>query len=270
MDKSQPRWSRWLANLPPDGAIRNLIAVSIVALACGALVSTAAVLLQPRYAAQLEAIRQASMANLIESVPSLSSLLISSSADSLATHLVDLDTGCFVSDIDIAAFDARAAENDPAMSRALTADDGDPRTLLKRRSNLEQVHLLYTNDALQMAILPIHGPGYQSTLYAWLVLAGDLNTIIALNVHENAETPGIGTRVEDPAWQQRWTDKQLYDDTGDLAIQVVRNGTDSPYQVDGISGATRTSQGVGNMVRFWTGPLGFGPFLDRLRRGESC
>jgi Na+-transporting NADH:ubiquinone oxidoreductase subunit NqrC len=48
----------------------------------------------------------------------------------------------------------------------------------------------------------------------------------------------------------------------------VRGGT-GEFEVDGISGATRSSSGVGNLVRFWLGENGFGPFLARLRQGEA-
>jgi len=258
------------SRLAPDGALQNVLMTSLVALVSALFVSTAAVLLQPRYAAQQSALRQASMANLIESIPSLSSLVLASDADSLQTQLIDLDSGCRATEVSAAEFDARTAENDPEQSRALTTEDGDAQAMLKRRSDLEKVHLLFDKEQLQMAILPVHGPGYQSTLYAWLVLDKDLSSIIALSVTEHAETPGIGSRVEDPAWQRQWTDKQLLDESGELVIRVVKNADDTPYQVDAISGATRTSLGVSNMVRFWTGPLGFGPFLELQRRGEPC
>jgi Na+-transporting NADH:ubiquinone oxidoreductase subunit C len=264
------RLRHWIETQPTDGAARNLLMMCTVAIVSALLVSSTAIWLQPKHAAHLSAMRAASMSSLIESIPSLASLVMSSSADVLETHLIDLDTGCFVEDGDVDAFDAQQAATDPEQSRALTSEDGDTATLLKRRTHLERVHLLYDNAALQLAILPVQGPGYQSTLYAWLVLDSDLDTIVALNVHEHGETPGIGSRVEDPLWQQQWTDKKLLDDQGNLAIRVTQSAASSPNELDGITGATRTSMGVGNMVQFWTGPLGFGPFLDRQRQGDPC
>ncbi len=264
------RLRHWINTAPVDGAAHNLVMMCAVAIVSALLVSSTAIWLQPKYAAHLGAMRATSMASLIESIPALASLVMSSSADSLESRLIDLDTGCFVENVDVDAFDARQAENDPQQSRALTSDDGDTATLLKRRTYLQRVHLLYDNTALQMVILPVHGPGYQSTLHAWLVLAGDLDTIVALNVHEHGETPGIGSRVEDPLWQKLWTNKKLLDEQGNLSIGVTQNTATSPNEVDAITGATRTSLGVSNMVRFWTGPQGFGPFLDRQRRGDPC
>ena len=44
---------------------------------------------------------------------------------------------------------------------------------------------------------------------------------------------------------------------------------DAPYAVDGLSGATITSRGVTNLLQFWLGPEGFGPYLTRLRAGQG-
>jgi Na+-transporting NADH:ubiquinone oxidoreductase subunit C len=56
-----------------------------------------------------------------------------------------------------------------------------------------------------------------------------------------------------------------------VRIAVVKGGVDatSPdarYQVDAIAGATLTSNGVANLLNFWLGDLGFGPYLERLHR----
>lgn len=261
---------QWHGAQAADGVYRNLLMTSAVAFVAAVCVSTAAVLLQPRYAAQLDAARQASMAILFESIPALESIVLSSSADSLQTQLVELDSGCFVTDIDVAGFDSREAQNNPVLSREMTSSADGSTTLLKRRANYAKVHLLREDNELRLLILPVYGPGYQSTLYAWLALAGDLDTVMALNVYEHAETPGIGSRVDDPAWQGLWRDKHLLNDDGEIAIDVVKQAVDSPTVVDGITGATRTSRGVANMVRYWVGADGFGLFLDRLRRGEPC
>ncbi|NND92753.1 MAG: NADH:ubiquinone reductase (Na(+)-transporting) subunit C [Granulosicoccus sp.] len=259
-----------LTGRPPDGVVRNVIATATVAGLCALLVATAAVLLQPRHAAHLQAARQASMARLIESIPQLQSIVLSSTADSLQSRIVELDTGCFVAGMDADAFDARKALEEPSQSRELSAADGDVTMMPSRRAHFAKVDLLYDRERLQMAILPVSGPGYQSTLHAWLVLAADLNTIVALAISEQGETPGIGSRIENPQWQQSWSGKQILDENDQVAIRVVRNADGSPNQVDGISGATRTSQGVSNMVRFWMSDLGFGPLLQHLRRGDPC
>ena len=259
----------WYHSQPADNAVRNLFMTGAVALLAALAVSTAAVILQPIFQEQESLRRQASMNKLMEKIPSLAALLAESNADTFESRLVNLDTGCYENDIDLATFDARTAESDPARSRELNPSDGE-KILLKRRSLHEIVHLLFNDEGLQLSILPVHGPGYQSTLHAWLVLASDLNTIVALNVYEHADTPGIGSRIEDEIWQRTWQDKQLFDASGDVAISVVKHSAKTRMEVDAISGATRTSNGVGNMVRFWVGDYGFGPFLTLLKTGKTC
>jgi Na+-transporting NADH:ubiquinone oxidoreductase subunit C len=267
-------WTHRLINAynaqPSNSVCKNLVMTITVSLAAAIVVSTAAVLLQPRHAAQLAAIRSASMATLIKSIPTLEQIVLSSGADSFQSELVDLDSGCYVAGVDVSNFDSRAAASDPAHSREMQVSADGLSPLLKRRANWAPVFVLHDRGALQLLVLPVYGPGYQSTLYAWLALAGDLNTVVALNVYEHGDTPGIGSRVEDPEWQSSWGDKQLTNEQGLIAISVVSQAAETVNQVDGISGATRTSQGVGNMVKFWVGAQGFGPFLDRLKQGEVC
>ena len=44
---------------------------------------------------------------------------------------------------------------------------------------------------------------------------------------------------------------------------------EDPYRVDGMSGATITSKGVTNLLQFWLGPNGYGPYLAAYRSGRS-
>jgi Na+-transporting NADH:ubiquinone oxidoreductase subunit C len=116
--------------------------------------------------------------------------------------------------------------------------------------------------------------GYQSTLYGFLALTEDTNTVLALKFYEQNDTPGIGGRIQDPDWEALWPGKRVFDKAGVLRIgvargKVARSSANADYQVDGISGATRTSLGVNGLVRFWLGDLGFGRFLKRVRRGEG-
>ncbi|GHD99720.1 hypothetical protein U879_06235 [Defluviimonas sp. 20V17] len=87
-------------------------------------------------------------------------------------------------------------------------------------------------------------------------------------IFAQSETPGLGARIADPAWQVLWAGRRAVTPSGKIVISVVRGNATGPSEVDGISGATRSGIGVARMVRFWLGPEGFGPFLARLRSGE--
>ena len=87
-----------------------------------------------------------------------------------------------------------------------------------------------------------------STLYGYLALKSDLETIQGLTFYEHAETPGLGGEVDNPAWKAQWEDQKLYDESGEPAAEVFKGTAPSgdPYAVDGLSGATITSRGVTN------------------------
>jgi Na+-transporting NADH:ubiquinone oxidoreductase subunit C len=125
------------------------------------------------------------------------------------------------------------------------------------------------DERIDLIILPVSGRGYQSTLHAWLVLDGDTRTLRALKFYQHGETPGVGARIEEAEWQAQWQDLRAFDESGVLRIGVRSPGggfsDDAAYQVDGISGATRTMQGVDGMLRFWLGEFGYAAFLQRVR-----
>ena len=115
-----------------------------------------------------------------------------------------------------------------------------------------------------LLVLPVRGSGYQSLIRAYLALEPDLRTVAALTVVEQGETPGLGSRIADPAWQALWAGKRIADEDGDIVIEVVRGEADGPYEVDGVTGATRTGNGITDMLHFWLGEWGYEPFLDRV------
>jgi Na+-transporting NADH:ubiquinone oxidoreductase subunit C len=126
---------------------------------------------------------------------------------------------------------------------------------------------------VRLIVLPVHGSGYVSTLYGHLALDSDGRTIRGLDFYEHAETPGLGSEIETPAWRALWPGKLTRDASGALRVGVAKgkvdpDGPDAAYQVDGITGATRTGIGVTNLLRFWLGPDGYGPYLERLSRTQ--
>ncbi|MCI5146424.1 MAG: FMN-binding protein, partial [Candidatus Electrothrix sp. AR3] len=83
-----------------------------------------------------------------------------------------------------------------------------------------------------------------------------------------------GGGVENPNWQAGWLGKKIYNQEGKPIIRVVKGkatstGEANLYQVDGVSGATLTMQGVNNLMRFWFGEHGFAPFLQRQQEGKK-
>jgi len=252
-------WWRRLLALPNDSPVKTLAVALLVALAAAFVVSTASVLLRPLQEANRERERQAQITALVTAAIG--------DVGPLRARIVDLATGAFAPDIDPVTFDQRKAARDPAQSVAIPA--ADDIAGIGRRATHARVFLRETGGRPDLIVLPVHGQGYQSMLYGYLALRGDFNTVAALSFYEQGDTPGLGSRITERAWQAGWRDKKIADDAGAVKIAVARGKGEGPYEVDGITGATRTGQGVTNLVRYWLGPHGFGRLLDRLRKGGA-
>jgi Na+-transporting NADH:ubiquinone oxidoreductase subunit C len=123
---------------------------------------------------------------------------------------------------------------------------------------------------VDMVILPVHGYGLWSTMYGFLALSGDGQQVRGLTFYQHAETPGLGGEIENPRWLAKWEGRKVFGPAGEVRLQVVHGNVDpgsewAEWSVDGLSGATLTADGVSNMVQYWLGDQGFGPFLARLR-----
>ncbi len=141
-------------------------------------------------------------------------------------------------------------------------------------ANGENVEIYLEKDGgvLQQIILPISGPGLWSTMRGYLALAPDGNTIKGIRFYEHGETPGLGDQIDKPDWRELWVGKRLYGDDNTPRIEVIRgfvqrdaSNPDAQHQIDGLSGATLTGNGVTKLVQQWTGPDGFGPYLETYR-----
>ena len=189
--------------------------------------------------------------------------------DQVEVRVVNLDTGDFVDDIDGATYDQRKAAKDPSMSDAVPPEADVAG--IQRRARYAPIYVVKDGDEIATIILPIHGYGLWSTMYGFLALEGDASTVKGLTFYEDGETPGLGGEINNPRWQARWVGRQLFDDQGEARLRVIRGSPDpnSPeaiHQVDGISGATLTVNGVNNAIEYWFGDSGFGKFLARFRQ----
>ena len=253
-----------------DHPLKALVVVFTVALVCSVLVSTATVALKPVQLRNQLIERSRNIVALSGLIPvgdALPNDEILKVVERLDMRVVNLETGEFDASIDPLTFDSRAAANDPELSVAIpTAEDS---ARLGRRSRFAIAYLVWEADRLQRIILPIHGQGMWSTLYGYIALEADLNTIAAISFYEQAETAGLGDQVERPDWQVRWQGRRLFDNQGNVRFRVA-SGTvqeETPaarHQVDGLTGATVTGDAVTRLIQYWFGPHGYGAFLDKM------
>ena len=180
--------------------------------------------------------------------------------------VIDLEKGEEVTDIDPLTFDQRKARNDPESSDAAPPNDAG----VNRVPHHALAYKVANEEGLlEMMIVPVEGYGLWSTLYGYLALDSDLNTVRGLAYYEHGETPGLGGEVDNPRWRAQWIGRKIYDQDGELAIEVIKGSAgpaeQAPHKVDGLSGATITARGVSGMMRFWLGEHGFGPYFDHLQ-----
>lgn len=251
---------------------RTLTVALSVCLVCAVVVSSAAVLLRPVQNKNETLNRQTNIlqaAGLYE--PGMSGDDVRARFDNIERRFVELETGEYVDMPD--SYDYISAKQNPEMSKDLPGKE-DPAGI-RRKPEAAQVYLARDEQGeLDKIILPVHGYGLWSTLYGFLALESDANTVAGLGFYEHGETPGLGGKVDSKAWKSQWPGKKIYDEDGDVAIQVLKgdvpdNAPDREHKVDGLSGATLTTRGVDNLVRYWVSDEGYRPYLNRLR-GESA
>ncbi|MEM6901013.1 MAG: Na(+)-translocating NADH-quinone reductase subunit C [Pseudomonadota bacterium] len=251
--------------LPPDSVPKTIFTAVSLCLVASMVVSAAAVSLRPTQ--EINKLRDKQI-NIVQVAgiydPNTD---ISESYAAIEPMIVDMVTGEFTDEFDVEIYDDREAAEDPALSTALEDDPASIGT----RADFRTIYLLRDeNGALDKVILPIHGYGLWSTMYGFLALEEDANEIFGLQFYEHGETPGLGAEIKNPRWVALWNGKKLNDVNGDLQITVAKNpppaGED--YYVNALSGATLTSNGVHNLVRFWVSDAGYGAFLDRIKAGE--
>ena len=133
------------------------------------------------------------------------------------------------------------------------------------------VYLVMDGDRTAQVILPIEGAGLWSTMYGYLSVENDGNTVRGLRFYSHGETPGLGDQVDKPFWRDQWPGKKLYAENGEPQIEVVKGPAPagSDYQIDGLAGATLTGNGISLFVRHWIGDEGYGPYLKSLGEEES-
>lgn len=105
-------------------------------------------------------------------------------------------------------------------------------------------------------VVPISGKGLWSTIYGYLALERDADHVRGVTFYKHGETPGLGGECENPVWCAQWKGKSILDEQRKLFGVVVKKGKVDPsipvekaHKVDGLSGATITSNGITNFVK---------------------
>ncbi|WP_223670642.1 Na(+)-translocating NADH-quinone reductase subunit C [Kangiella shandongensis] len=248
-----------------ESPIKTIIVAVVLSLVCSIVVSFAAIKLKPQQELNKELDRKRNIliaAGLLEQGGTQGE--IEELFKQVETHVVDLETGELVEPPK--NFNQRKFAKDPETNKVLEgkADIAG----IKKRSQLANVYLVRDGQQLDTVILPVHGYGLWSTMYGFLALEPDTTTVVGFKYYEQGETAGLGGEVENPTWRAFWPGKEVLNEQGEPVIKLVKGAAQNEHQVDGLSGATLTSNGVENTLHYWLGKDGFGPFLAKIRAGE--
>ncbi len=263
-----------------DSTGKTLLVAFLLCVVCSIIVSTAAVALKGKQVHNklLDKNRNIlAAAGMLEEGKSVQEIF----EKRLEVKLVNIETGEYLTtETATEQWQKEALKNPVAYDQRKAAKTGDKNIILKgsediasikRQAKYAVVYLAKDQDGkVDKIILPVHGYGLWSTLYGFLALQTDATTVVGLGFYEHGETPGLGGEVDNPKWKALWPGKEVFDETGDVSIRLIKGNVDpsnpnAEHMVDGLAGATLTSNGVTNLLRFWLGANGFGPYLEKVK-----
>ena len=262
--------------LAKDSTPGTILIATILCVVCSLAVSAAAVALKPY---QVENVRLDQKKNILDAagIPTdefgkpaseLSSAEIDNLYKWVEEEMVDLDTGDYDTEFDKSTFNLEEQASNVSTSEPIVGepyDNGEDR----RPKSMKVFLVRHEGEGpIQQVVLPIYGKGLWGTLWGYLALQSDLTTVQGITFYQHKETPGLGGEVDNPAWKAQWDGLQLYNDRGEPAVHVAKGpaSEDDPSAVDGLSGATITSNGVTALVQYWVSDQGYGPYLKKLKK----
>ena len=240
------------------GTVGFVLAVCVV---CALLVSFSAVQLKPLQKANKLLDQQTKILEASGLLEKAGKDVVKTYNEFVVARMIDLDSGEFIEG-DVINFDERRNSRDKALSIKPESDLAG----INRRSNTAVVYLV-KNDAgvINTVVLPIVGSGLWDLMYGYVGLEADWNTVKSVIYSDHKETPGLGAEVLNPAWKALWPGKKIYNDAGEVKAKLVKGGAKASdiHGVDGLSGATLTSNGVTNTLQFWFGKEGYSTFITK-------
>lgn len=259
---------------PPEfdrDSTANTIKVAVqLCLVCSIIVSLCAVVLRPMQAANRKVFEQK---NILQACGLYDADTdIAEAFKGVTPRIIELDSGDYDAEKEEAIddFDTVQAERDGTMIEDDIAN-------IKRREAYAKVYEIDADKdgTPEQIVLPIRGYGLWSILYGFIALdVSEINggltnvKVDGLTYFKHGETPGLGGEVDNPNWKAKWPDKLVFDADGNVVLKVAK-AAKGDSEVDALSGATITSKGVTNMLQYWLGEQGYGPFLKKLQSNSK-
>ena len=244
-----------------DSVKNTFLVMSVLCIICSVLVSGAAVGLKSRQDANaaLDLRKNILSVSGIDYVDGDIEQLFS---NNIEARLVDLNTGSYVKKTEYSKMDATSFDLKKLNKKEEMTDlkGNDPAGIGGMRENYAVVYLY---PEKQQLILPVRGKGLWSTLKGFISVSADDFTTRGITFYSHGETPGLGGEVDNPTWKAQWNQsKQTIDVDGQVILNVTKSGAAGPNDIDGLAGATITTQGVDKLIKYWLGSEGFGVYLE--------
>lgn len=126
------------------------------------------------------------------------------------------------------------------------------------------------DDGTTKYVIPVYGAGLWGPIWGYVALNDDGNTVYGTNFSHQGETPGLGARITEQEFQDKFNGKQLIKEGAFKSVEVVKKGqkpSNGGDYVDAITGATITSRGVSDMLAKCLEP--YKKFLGGISDEES-
>jgi Na+-transporting NADH:ubiquinone oxidoreductase subunit C len=107
-------------------------------------------------------------------------------------------------------------------------------------------------DGAKKYVVPVYGMGLWGPIWGYVAVNDDCNTVYGAYFNHDSETAGLGAEIKDSkAWQDKFIGKTIYDANGTPVLKVVKSSKvkNPQSEVDGVTGATLTSNGVSDMLQ---------------------
>ena len=168
-----------------------------------------------------------------------------------------------------------AVQNDGSIDPAIDVFNDIKLVLELRKSPENQNFPLYVAniDSERFYIIPIRGNGLWNAIWGYISLKEDLNTVKGVVFDHAGETAGLGAEITQDWFKERFINEKLFDSDNNLMGITVSKTNNDPnnedkedFEVDAISGATITGDGVSDMIKERLEH--YVPYLNTLRSNK--
>jgi len=154
--------------------------------------------------------------------------------------------------IDVAAVFAEKVQDNVFTREGFKAYEGNFNTTYGSLIKSGELHVFtgMTAGGEEAYVIPVVGRGLWGGLWGYIAINKAKDKVLGTYFYHESETAGLGARISEKWFQDQFIGKPIFGEDGTVALTVVKAGAaQSENEVDGVTGATLTSNGVAAMVK---------------------